>query len=74
MINGINIIQGTSNSTSLIHTTLQGRYYAHFTEEGVDPGHVNHLMLSNCGAGQQGDQTSQYERKSNLNIHWKDWC
>ena len=22
----------------------------------------------------QGDQTSQSERKSVLNIHWKDWC
>ena len=39
------------------------------------------LMLSNCGAGedsweslgQQGDQaSSQSERKSVLNIHWKD--
>ena len=24
--------------------------------------------------GQQGDQTNQSQRKSNLNIHWKDWC
>ena len=24
--------------------------------------------------GQQGDLTSQSERKSTLNIHWKDWC
>ena len=24
--------------------------------------------------GQQGDQTSQYERKSTLNIHSKGWC
>ena len=39
-------------------------------------------MLSNCDAGedswesvgQQGDQTSQSERKSTLNTHWKDWC
>ena len=38
-------------------------------------------MLSNCGAGEdsweslvlQGDQTSQSERKSTLNIHWEDW-
>ena len=38
------------------------------------------LMLSNCGSaedsseslGQQGDQTSQTQRKSTLNIHWKD--
>ena len=38
-------------------------------------------MLWNCGAGedfwgslgQQGNQTSQSERKSVLNIHWKDW-
>ena len=38
------------------------------------------LMFSNCGAGeasweslgQQGDQTSQSQRKSTLN--WKDWC
>ena len=38
-------------------------------------------MLSNCGAGedswesfgQQGDQTPQSERKSTLNIHWKDY-
>ena len=40
------------------------------------------LMLLNCGAGeesqgsfgQHGDQTSQSERKTTLNIHWKDWC
>ena len=40
------------------------------------------LMLSNCGAGedsykslgQQGDQISQFQRKSTLNIHWKNWC
>ena len=39
-------------------------------------------MLSNYGAredswesfGLQGDQTSQSQRKSTLNIHWKDWC
>ena len=39
-------------------------------------------MLLNCGVGEnsweslrlQGDQTSQSERKSVLNIHWKDWC
>ena len=39
-------------------------------------------MISNCGAGedpwealgQQGDQTSWSERKSTLDIHWKDWC
>ena len=39
-------------------------------------------MLLNCGGGedsweslgQQGYQTSQSERKSTLNIHWKDWC
>ena len=39
-------------------------------------------MLSNCGAredsweflGQYGDQTNQSQRKSSLNIHWKDWC
>ena len=39
-------------------------------------------MLSNCGIaedslespGLQGDQTSQFWRKSILNIHWKDWC
>ena len=24
--------------------------------------------------GQQGDQTSQSQRKSTLKIHWKDWC
>ena len=24
--------------------------------------------------GLQGDQTSQFQRKSVLNIHWKDWC
>ena len=39
------------------------------------------LMLLNCGAedfleslGLQGDQTSQSQRKSTLNVHWKDWC
>ena len=39
-------------------------------------------MLLNCGVaedsweslGLQGDQTSQSERKSVLNIHWEDWC
>ena len=38
-------------------------------------------MLSNCGARedswetlqQQGEQTSQSQRKSTLNIHYKDW-
>ena len=24
--------------------------------------------------GLQGDQICQYQRKSTLNIHWKDWC
>ena len=39
-------------------------------------------MLLNYGVGedsweslgQQGDPTSQSERKSVLNIHWRDWC
>ena len=39
-------------------------------------------MLLNSGVGEdsweslglQGDQTSQSLRKSDLNIHWKDWC
>ena len=39
-------------------------------------------MLLDCGAGEdsweslglQGDLTSQFWRKSVLNIHWKDWC
>ena len=39
-------------------------------------------MLLNCGVeedsweslGLQEDQTSQFKRKSILNIHWKDWC
>ena len=39
-------------------------------------------MLSNCGSeedswespGLQGDQTNQHQRKSTLNIRWKDWC
>ena len=37
-------------------------------------------MLSNCGAGEdsweflrQQDQTNQSWRKSNLNVHWRDW-
>ena len=37
------------------------------------------LMLLNCGVGEDSrgspglqDQTSQSERKSTLNIHWKD--
>ena len=38
-------------------------------------------MLLNCGVGEdsweslglQGDATSQFSRKSTLNIHWKDW-
>ena len=40
------------------------------------------LMLLNYGVGEdsweylglQGDQTSQSQRKSVLNSHWKDWC
>ena len=40
------------------------------------------LMLLNCGVGEdsweslslQGDHISQSQRKSVLNIHWKDWC
>ena len=44
---------------------------------------VVQLILLNCDAGKdsgespglsQGDQTSQSERKSTLNIHWKDCC
>ena len=39
-------------------------------------------MLLNCGVGEdsweslvlQGDPTSPSQRKSVLNIHWKDWC
>ena len=39
-------------------------------------------MPLNCGGGEdsweslglQGDQTSWLQRKSTLNIHWKDWC
>ena len=39
-------------------------------------------MLLNCGVGEdswescelQGDQTSQSQRKSVLNIQWKEWC
>ena len=40
----------------------------------------NVRSLSNCAGedsweslGLQGDQTSQSQRKSTLNIHWKDW-
>ena len=40
------------------------------------------LMLLLCGVGEdsweslglQGDPTSPFQRKSVLNIHWKDWC
>ena len=50
-------------------------YFGH--KEGMS---AEELMLSNCGAGKdsseslglQGDQTSQSQRKSVLNIHWKD--
>ena len=39
-------------------------------------------MLLNCCVGEDswespgllGDQTNQSERKSVLNVHWKDWC
>ena len=39
-------------------------------------------MFLNCGVGEdsweslglQGDQTSQSQRISTLNTHWKDWC
>ena len=40
------------------------------------------LMLLNCSVGEdsweslevQGDPTSQFNKKSILNIHWRDWC
>ena len=40
------------------------------------------LMLLNCGVGEdpweslglQGDPTSPSQRRSVLNIHWKNWC
>ena len=40
------------------------------------------IGVLNCGVwedsweslGQQGNPTSQFQRKSVLNIHWKDWC
>ena len=43
---------------------------------------VLHHNSKKCGAGEdfweflglQGDQSSQSQRKSSLNIHWKDWC
>ena len=43
---------------------------------------LENWMVLNCGVGEdsweflglQGDQTGQFERKSVLNIHWKDWC
>ena len=43
---------------------------------------LKNWCFQNCGAGEdsweslgeRGDQTSQFERKSTLNIHWKDWC
>ena len=43
---------------------------------------MKELMLLYCAVGkdswespeQQGDPTSPSERKSVLNIHWKDWC
>jgi len=39
-------------------------------------------MLLNCGVGEdsweslglQGDPTSPYYRRSDLSIHWKNWC
>ena len=32
------------------------------------------LKKSRESLGQQGDKTSQSQRKSTLNTHWKDWC
>ena len=45
-------------------------------------GNTEELMLLNCGVGEdswkslglQRDKTSQSQRKSTLNIHWKNWC
>ena len=42
---------------------------------------MEELMLLNCcvgedsweSLGQHGEQTSQFKKKSVLNIHWKDW-
>ena len=46
------------------------------------PTNLRLCILSNCGSGEdaweslllQGDQTSQSQRKSAMNIHWKGWC
>ena len=51
-------------------------YFIHSTHRAKE------LMLLNCGIGedswaslgQQGDQTSSSQRKSTLNVLWKDWC
>ena len=67
---------------------LMLQYFGHLMRR-TDPlekililGSFLELMLSNCGAGEdsweslrlKGDQSSQSQRKSVLNIYWKDWC
>ena len=58
--------------------TLKKRHFYYFQRRLS----TKQSMLLSCGAGedsweslgQQGDQTSQSERKSTLNIHWREWC
>ena len=68
----------------MVFPVVMYRCSSHVQMFELDPKKLNTegLMLLNCGVwedsweslGLQGDQTSQSQRKSVLNIHWKDWC
>ena len=61
---------------------LASLYLSHISVSSWNRLSTKELMLSNCGVvedsweslGQEGDQISQFKRKSILNIHWKAWC
>ena len=71
--------RGSSQPRDWIHVScIAGRFFTIWAAISV----WSNLMLLNYGSGEdsweslglQGDQTSQYKRKSTLHIHWKDWC
>ena len=69
---------------AMVFPVVMYRCSSHVQTFELDPKKLNTegLMLLKCGVwedsweslGWQGDQTSHSQRKSVLNIHWKDWC
>ena len=82
-----NVLQYHSSIICFFHSfqTLAGTVFLWPLELDVDMQFTlstKELMLLTCGVGEdsweslelQENQTSQSQRRSVLNIHWKDWC